>query len=98
MDINWLDANYLPWLIPVPPLLSFLIITLATGRYKRLSSVIAVGSVFISFIFGWAEFFHAAFGTENFGFTEEGFKLYGNGVDWMNLGPTVFRQGVAVDP
>lgn len=98
MDINWLDANYLPWLIPVPPLLSFLIITLATGRYKRVSSVIAVGSVFISFLFGWAEFFHAAFGTEDFGFTEASFKMYGSGVDWMDLGTTVFRQGVAVDP
>ena len=93
MDINWLDANYLPWLIPVPPLISFLLITLATGRYKRVSSVIAVGSVFISFILGWAEFFHAAWGTKEFGH-----DIYGSGVDWMDLGTTVFRQGVAVDP
>lgn len=34
MEINFSDVNYLPWLIPVGPLLAFVIITLATNRSK----------------------------------------------------------------
>lgn len=93
MDINWFDANYLPWLIPVPPLISFLLITLATGRDKLLSSIIAVGSVAISFVLAMAMFFKTAFFTEDFGK-----DIYGSDVEWMNLGATVFKHGVAVDP
>lgn len=32
MDVNFSDLNYLPWLIPVGPLLAFAIITLITSR------------------------------------------------------------------
>ena len=32
MDVNWLNANYLPWLILFFPLLSGLVIFLATSR------------------------------------------------------------------
>ena len=34
MDVNFSDINYLPWLIPVGPLLAFLVITLLTNRSK----------------------------------------------------------------
>ncbi len=34
MDVNFNDLNFLPWLIPVGPLLAFVIITLATNRSK----------------------------------------------------------------
>ncbi|MFW5709086.1 MAG: NADH-quinone oxidoreductase subunit L, partial [Chloroflexota bacterium] len=34
MDINFSDINYLPWLIPVGPLLAFAIITLITNRSR----------------------------------------------------------------
>lgn len=34
MSINFADPNFLPWLVPVGPLLAFLIITLATNRAK----------------------------------------------------------------
>lgn len=93
MDINWLNANYLPWLIPVPPLLSFLLIILVTGRNKKLSSWLSVFSVGISFLLAWSVFFHAAFGTENFGHS-----VYGSSLTWMDLGPTAFKMGVLVDP
>jgi NADH-quinone oxidoreductase subunit L len=36
MPINFTDPNFLPWLIPVGPLLAFFIITLATNRVKWL--------------------------------------------------------------
>ncbi len=93
MDINWFDANYLPWLIPVPPLISFLLITLATGRDKLLSSIVAVGSVALSFVLAITMFFKTAFFTEDFGK-----DIYGSDVEWMDLGVTVFKHGVAVDP
>src|SRR5689334_6212128 len=32
--VNFSDVNYLPWLVPVGPLLAFLIISLATNRAK----------------------------------------------------------------
>ena len=34
MDVNFSEMNYLPWLIPVGPLLAFLIITLVTNRSR----------------------------------------------------------------
>ena len=34
MDINFADLDFLPWLIPVGPLLAFVIITLATNRSR----------------------------------------------------------------
>ena len=35
MELNFNDVNLLPWLIPVGPLLAFLVITLVTNRSKR---------------------------------------------------------------
>ncbi len=93
MDINWLNANYLPWLILLPPFISFLLITLFTGRNKVLSSVVAVGSVSISFVLAWAMFFKTAFLTDDFGH-----DIYGSDFTWMDLGTTVFKHGVMVDP
>ncbi|MDX1994303.1 MAG: proton-conducting transporter membrane subunit [bacterium] len=34
MEVNFSEMNYLPWLIPIGPLLAFLIITLATNRSR----------------------------------------------------------------
>ncbi len=34
MEVNFSDPNFLPWLIPVGPLLAFFIITLATNRAR----------------------------------------------------------------
>ncbi len=34
MDINFSDPNFLPWLVPLGPLLAFVIITFATNRAK----------------------------------------------------------------
>ncbi len=92
MDINWFDANYLPWLIPLPPLLSFLLITMFMGRWRYVSGIFATGAVFTSWLMAWGTFFHTT-GTEEFGL-----DIYGSSIDWMNLGQTVFKMGVAVDP
>jgi len=34
MNVNFSDLNFLPWLIPIGPLLAFLVITLATNRSR----------------------------------------------------------------
>ena len=34
MDVNFSDMNFLPWLIPIGPLLAWLVITLATNRSR----------------------------------------------------------------
>lgn len=95
--MDWLNANNLPWLIPVPPLVSFALIILVIGRSKLLTSIVAVTSVSVSFIMAWAVFFKAT-ATDNFGMTEEGLRLYGSSFTWMDLGPTAFKMGVVVDP
>lgn len=90
MDI--FNANYLPWLIPLPPLLSFVLITLYLGRYKGLSGLLATVGVFLSWLMAWGVFFHTT-ATENFGV-----DIFGSSIDWMDLGQTVFQMGVSVDP
>ena len=92
MDVNWLDANYLPWLIPVPPLISFMLIILFTGRNKALSHSVAVGSVVLSFLMAFGVFLKAT-GTDEFGP-----HAYGDSIKWMDVGLSEFRMGVLVDP
>ena len=48
--MNWLDANVLPWLIPIPPFVAFFLIILAAGRSKLLSHIIAIGAVALSWL------------------------------------------------
>lgn len=98
MDINWLDANYLPWLIPVPPLVSFLLITLGIGRYRIASAVTATASVFLSFLMAWPLFFHAAFGTSDFGVVGDSYRIFGSNLTWMDVGTADIEFGVHVDP
>lgn len=93
MDFNPLDPNYLPWLIPVPPLISFVLIVLFTGRSKTTSQGIALISVLISWILGWGIYSRVAFGIEDFGAV-----AYGSTVNWLDLGETTFQMGVSVDP
>ncbi|MBI5931361.1 MAG: NADH-quinone oxidoreductase subunit L [Chloroflexi bacterium] len=92
MDVNWLNANYLPWLIPVPPLISFMLIILFTGRNKFLSHSIAVGSVVLSFLLAFGEFLKTT-GTKEFGP-----NAFGDSIKWMDVGLGEFRMGVLVDP
>lgn len=97
MDVNWLDANYLAWLIPVPPLISFLLIILFTGRNKKLSHSIALGSVAISFLMAFGLFLHAS-GTDDLGVHGDTVQVYGDNINWMDVGVSEFKMGVMVDP
>lgn len=93
MDINWLDPNFSPWLIPVPSLIAFALIILFTGRNKYLSQFIGVVAVAISWVISWGVFFKGI-ATEDFGLVS-----YGDSIDWMDLGPgRAFQMGVMADP
>lgn len=93
MDFNPLDPNYLPWLIPVPPLISFALIVLFVGRSKFWSHILALTAVIISWVISWGVYLQVAYGIENFGAA-----VYGNSIDWLDLGETTFKMGVVVDP
>ena len=61
------NANVLPWLIPLPPLIAFVAIILGAGRSRTLTHVIAIGGIVLAWIFGFAEVLtawsHADLGT-----------------------------------
>src|SRR5258708_150008 len=48
--MNWLDPNFLPWLIPIPPLVAFAVILLAAGRSRLLSQIIAIFCMALSWL------------------------------------------------
>ena len=54
-----MNPELLIWLIPLPPLLAFGVITLFTNRSNAASSWIGVGSAFISWVLGLLVFIQA---------------------------------------
>ncbi len=80
------------WLIPLPPLLAFFIITLLTTRSKALSHTIAVGAALLSWLGSMVVFFRAI-QVEHFG--EHPFV---SSIPWLATGDTYFRIGVQIDP
>ncbi|MFP4324058.1 MAG: proton-conducting transporter membrane subunit, partial [Anaerolineales bacterium] len=93
MDVNFLDPNFTAWLIPVPPLVSFLLIVLFIGRNKFLSHLTALTAVGISWVLAWGVFLHVST------IADFGEVAYGDSIAWMDLGVgEAFRMGVLVDP
>ncbi|NOZ29971.1 MAG: NADH-quinone oxidoreductase subunit L [Chloroflexi bacterium] len=82
----------LTWLIPLPPLLAFLIIVLITNPNKRLSSRVAILGVALSWLLGWWVFL-ASVAIPHFG--EHPIRL---AVDWLPAASVSMTMGVAVDP
>ncbi len=98
--MNLTDANIVPWLIPIPPLVAFLLIVLFTNRNRTATHVIAIGGVALSWLFSIAEFFNAiAF--KDLGTPDRG--VFGTTTDWLvngtgNAASGALRMGVQVDP
>ncbi len=93
--IEWTNANFLPWLIPVPPLLAAALIFLVTNRSWVLTVVTALTATFLSWVMAIAMLLRgigAAFGDGLGG------NAFGSTVPWMDLGNTQFHLGVLVDP
>src|SRR5579859_5304447 len=98
--MNWLDANVLPWLIPLPPLIAFVLILLVAGRYRTLTHVIAIGAIFISWLFSLSEVI-AASRVGNLGTAAGG--VFGSSIPWLangsgGAGSGALSMGVLVDP
>ncbi len=56
MDINWFDADYLPWLILFFPLLAFSLIVLFTSRSRILSQTVALIGITVSWVLSMVVF------------------------------------------
>src|SRR5215210_7343914 len=87
----------LTWLIPVPPLLSFVLIVLVANRSKGLSHTVAIGLMGLSWVLSWIVFFYTL-GQSHFGQ-----EVIANAVDWLPFGSAAvgtqpLRMGVLVDP
>jgi NADH-quinone oxidoreductase subunit L len=93
------QAQFLTWLIPVPPLLSFALIVLFTNRSKVVSHTVAIGLMAISWVMSWLVFFHTLSVT-NFGALQ---AIIQQSVPWLPFGSaatgtTPLGMGVLVDP
>ncbi len=93
--IDWTNANYLPWLIPVPPLLAAALIFLVTNRSWWLTTTTALVATITSWVMATIMLLRAigvAFGEALDG------EAFGSTAPWMDLGSTQFQIGVLVDP
>lgn len=94
MDVNWLNADYLPWLIMLFPLLSFFVIILGTGRSVVASQVVALAGIGLSWLLSMVLFVKTVWQSD----ATLGDVVYGSSLEWLKLGPHTFRMGVMVDP
>ncbi len=96
----WSNANVLPWLIPLPPLIAFMLIILVAGRYRTLTHVLAIGGIALSWMFSFAEFI-AATRVGDLGTAARG--AFGSSITWLSngnggAGSGTITMGVLVDP
>lgn len=84
--------KYITWLLPLPPLLSFILIILFTNKRKGLSHGIAVGAAGLSWL-GSMFLFLRAIGTEEFGR-----HAFGSFINWLPTGTGSLQVGVQIDP
>jgi NADH-quinone oxidoreductase subunit L len=94
MDTNWLNANYLPWLILLFPLVSFVVIVLGANRRVALSQAVALTGIGLSWVLSLLLFVKTVWASDH----PLGDKIYGSALDWLNLGAYTVRMGVMVDP
>ncbi|NDJ75865.1 MAG: hypothetical protein GYB65_06375 [Chloroflexi bacterium] len=94
MDVNWLDVNYISWLILFFPFLSFAIIALFTSRNLVVSQAVALVGIGLSWVLSMALFVRGVWGLDR----DLGHDPFGSSTDWMDLGTHTFEMGVLVDP
>ncbi len=80
------------WLLPLPPLLAFFLITLFTNKSNKVSWIIGVGSAFLSWLGGMYVFIQAL-GAEHLG--EHPFT---SSIDWLPINEGALQIGVLIDP
>jgi NADH-quinone oxidoreductase subunit L len=84
--------NFIIWLLPLPPLLSFFVIILLTNKRKSMSHGIAVGAAGLSWL-GSMIIFIRALGVKEFGR-----HIFGSSINWLPTGSTWLKIGVQIDP
>ncbi|MEK6256566.1 MAG: hypothetical protein N2C13_04510, partial [Chloroflexota bacterium] len=89
-----MDTSTLVWLVPLPPVVAFILIILFTNKNNRLSHTIAVSAAAISWLLSMLIFIRAI-GMEHFG---EGENIFANAIDWLPLGDGALQIGVLIDP
>ncbi len=100
--MDWTNANFLPALIPIPPLVAFFLIVLFTTRSRTLTQILAIGSVAISWLMSLAMVFRAiqlkALGIN----PPAGPGVFGSSSNWLVNGTQAasgaINFGVMVDP
>jgi NADH-quinone oxidoreductase subunit L len=80
------------WLLPLPPLLAFVVIILFTNRWKALSFSIAVAAAALSWLGSMVVFFRSAT------VAEFGKFIYQSSIPWLPTGDTYLWIGVMADP
>ncbi len=86
-----MNYELITWLIPLPPLLAFFVIFLATYKNNKLSHTIAVGSAAISWLFSMIIFVFALSKPE---MIEKGLI---SSISWLPTAQTWLKIGVQVD-
>jgi len=94
MDINWFNADYLPWLILFFPLLASALIMLVTNRSVIASQAVALTGIGLSWLLGMLLFVKTVWATD----THLGDEVFGSSLDWLDVGRYPFSMGVMVDP
>lgn len=82
----------LAWLIPVLPALGFVIIALATKRFKLLSALVAIAAMATSLVISLGIFFEVL----QMGITMENPVEYS--VRWMSVPGIEINAGILIDP
>jgi NADH-quinone oxidoreductase subunit L len=85
-------TEILIWLIPLPPLLAFLLISLFTHRRRALSHWLALAGAGLSWLMSMVVFWRAI--------TQEGLSQnpFTSIINWFPTGRTWFQIGVQIDP
>jgi NADH-quinone oxidoreductase subunit L len=87
-----MNTEILLWLIPLPPLLAFALIVLATNRRNGLSTGLALGGAGLSWLASMVVFFRVI-GIE--GLSED---PIGSVLNWIPTGDSWLKIGVQIDP
>jgi len=89
-------TDTLIWLIPLPPLIAFLLIIIFTNKDKALSHTIAVGAALLS----WGGSMVVVWRALQVGLHNLGVHPFGaeSPINWIPTGETWLRIGVLIDP
>jgi NADH-quinone oxidoreductase subunit L len=87
-----MSTETLIWLIPLPPLLAFALISLFTNRSRSISHWTAILAAGVSWALSMVVFARA-FAMDNLGESP-----FGSSINWFPVGETYFKIGVHVDP